>query len=139
MTEADLIRTALERGGAVGPSAAEAMRRSGPVFQSVWGPLQFPKGMSEAKFQAEVIKLAKSLGWHVYHTYDSRRSEPGFPDLVLVRERVIFAETKKESGKQTKDQFAWEGWLLDADAQCYCWRPSDWAEIVRILTPSTRA
>lgn len=121
--EADLIRTALERGGSVGPSAAETMRLGNELLAKV----------SEKEFMGSVIALAKEYGWHVYHVYFSQNSEPGFPDLVLVRERVIFAELKKETGKQTKVQFAWEGWLLDADAEVYCWRPSSWPEIVKVL------
>ena len=41
--------------------------------------------MTEKQFMAQVVELAKLKGWLVYHTYDSRRSEPGFPDLCMVR------------------------------------------------------
>ena len=34
---------------------------------------------SEAEFQAEIIAYALSFGWLVYHTYNSRGSQPGFP------------------------------------------------------------
>ena len=50
-----------------------------------------------------VVDLARTLGWRVYHTYDSRRSQPGFPDLVLVRERILFLELKSETGKLSHD------------------------------------
>ena len=33
--------------------------------------------ISEKEFQATVIEYAKACGWKVYHTYDSRRSDPG--------------------------------------------------------------
>jgi hypothetical protein len=39
----------------------------------------------EADFQATIVETARTLGWLIYHTHDSRRSSPGFPDLVLVR------------------------------------------------------
>ena len=32
----------------------------------------------ERDFQSTVCQLAKTLGCVVYHTHDSRRSEPGF-------------------------------------------------------------
>jgi hypothetical protein len=52
---------------------------------------------SEAEFQVAVITLAKQHGYLVHHTYDSRRSDAGAPDLCLVRERdgrVLFIELK---------------------------------------------
>jgi len=65
--------------------------------------------MAEKQFQAEVIDIAKQIGWLLYHTYDSRQCEPGFPDLVLVRDRVMFRELKTEKGKLTLAQIDWGG------------------------------
>ena len=54
---------------------------------------------TEAQFQAVVIEYAELHGWRVYHTHDSRRSQPGFLDLTMVRPpRLIFAELKSEDG-----------------------------------------
>ena len=92
--------------------------------------------MSEATFQAQVIKLAEALMWVCYHTHDSRRSAAGFPDLVLVRSKVIYAELKVESrsrGKVTIEQQAWIDALRNAGQYVYVWRPSDMPEIQRIL------
>jgi hypothetical protein len=67
--------------------------------------------LTEAQWQAQVVGLAGFYGWRVYHTHDSRRSAPGFPDLVLVRPpELIFAELKGESTRVTPDQ---EAWLTD--------------------------
>ena len=64
--------------------------------------------ISEKQFQATVIEYAKACGWKVYHTYDSRRSEPGFPDLVLVRgSECAFVELKAVGGKMTQAQKEW--------------------------------
>jgi hypothetical protein len=42
--------------------------------------------LRESVFQDQIVGLARFYGWdRVYHTHDSRRSHPGFPDLVLVR------------------------------------------------------
>ena len=91
-------------------------------------------GLSEKRFQDAVVQLAKILGWKVYHTYDSRRSTPGYPDLTLVREgRLIFAELKSEKGKMSKAQKEWEYDLRNTCAEYYEWRPSDWEAIVSIL------
>ena len=64
---------------------------------------------SEAKFQAQIVELAERLGWRTYHTYDSRRSARGFPDLVLVRgPTALFLEVKKEKAKPpSPEQEAW--------------------------------
>ena len=42
--------------------------------------------LTEAQLQEMVVARSKALGWLVYHTYDSRRSASGFPDLVLARD-----------------------------------------------------
>ena len=89
---------------------------------------------SEKEFDASVRQLAQMLGWRRYHTYDSRRSEPGFPDLVLVRDRIIFAELKSEKGKVTARQEAWIAALRTAGAEVYVWRPSDMDAIAEVLS-----
>ena len=88
---------------------------------------QWAATVTEAAFQAQVIALAKTLGWSVYHTHDSRRSEPGFPDLVLVHPQrgVRFRELKKHNGRITRDQNRWLADLLHAGADADTWRPGD--------------
>lgn len=91
---------------------------------------------TEKQFQEAVIELAKLNGWMVYHTHDSRRSEPGFPDLVLVKNGfVIFAELKTEKGRVSEAQ---EKWLrnLGSGEGCFSvflWRPKMWDGIARTL------
>lgn len=104
---------------------------------------------SEASFQSTVLQLAELHGWRTYHTHDSRRSNPGFPDLVLVRDGVlIFAELKSETGRVSPAQTEWLGELEgvaqrvarpSADGptfpvQVYVWRPRDWESIVKVLS-----
>jgi hypothetical protein len=69
-------------------------------------------------------------GWFVYHTYDSRRSEPGFPDLTMVHSGVVFAELKTDKGRLTADQEAWLERLRSAGAEVYVWRPRDLDEVI---------
>ncbi len=85
--------------------------------------------ISEKSWHETVVATAKAFGWRVYHTHDSRRSEAGFPDLVMARERVIFAELKTERGRLTAAQEAWLEALAAAGAATYCWRPSDWPAV----------
>ena len=55
------------------------------------------ESMSEAQFQKIVEGYAKVMGWLYYHTQDSRRSQPGFPDLVMLRgDRQVVAELKRQ-------------------------------------------
>lgn len=90
---------------------------------------------SEKQFQQVVVDLARDLGWMVYHTYNSRRSEPGFPDLTMVRRgRVIFAELKTEEGKLAPEQDVWLTSLAECeDIEVYVWRPSEWEDIQEVL------
>lgn len=69
--------------------------------------------MTEQQLQAAIVEAAQALGWLVYHTYDSRRSHAGFPDLVLVRQpRLIFAELKDDTRPMTEEQVRWSAGLL---------------------------
>jgi hypothetical protein len=90
--------------------------------------------VTEKQFMAAVIEMAQMLGWLVYHTHDSRRSEAGFPDIVAVRrDRVIFIESKTERGRLSKEQERWLSALGLAGAEVHCWRPSDWPTIEETL------
>ena len=88
----------------------------------------------ERDFQRSVVELAELYGWMIYHTYDSRRSNPGFPDLVMVRDnRVIFAELKTMKGKVTKHQERWLEALAKTQVEVKLWRPSDINDIEEVL------
>ena len=95
-------------------------------------------GMKEVKdLQPAVRKMAKLLGWEFYHTHDSRKSEAGFPDVVLVRNRrLIFAELKRQKGRTSEDQIKWLNKLSQCEGvEVYVWRPSHYfsGEIEKIL------
>lgn len=84
-------------------------------------------GMPEKALQEAVLGLADLLGYAAYHTFDSRRSSPGFPDVVLAgRDRIIFAELKSHTGRITKAQERWLRLLADSGGEVYLWRPRDW-------------
>lgn len=86
---------------------------------------------TEKQLQDQIIALAKALGWLVYHTHDSRRSEPGFPDLTLVhpkQQRVLFWELKAEKGRVSVAQKIWLAAFNAAGIKATIIRPSDWAD-----------
>jgi VRR-NUC domain len=100
----------------------------------------------EASFQSVVVEVARVAGWRVAHFRAAKTSKgwrtpvtadgAGWPDLVLVRPpRLIFAEIKSETGELRPRQTEWLDVLrLLPAAETYLWRPSDWAELVEILT-----
>ena len=74
--------------------------------------------MSEADLQRSIIIAAREFQWLAYATYRSMRSEPGFPDLVLVRPpRVMFLELKTAKGRLRKGHLNKAGsrWLPGQD------------------------
>jgi VRR-NUC domain len=76
----------------------------------------------EKQWQATVVDAARLLGWKVFHPYDSRRSEPGWPDLTLVRPpRLVFVELKVH-GRLTGAQRRWLSLLAACGAEAYLWR-----------------
>ena len=93
--------------------------------------------MTEAAWQRVVIDLARWYGWQVMHNADSRRSNPGWPDLVLAGHgRVIFAELKAEKGRLSAAQKTWLTALSSASLEVCVWRPADQPEVLRVLGPA---
>lgn len=45
----------------------------------------------EGEFQQQLLDLARTLGWRCYHTWDSRHSEGGFPDIIAIRGPTLLA------------------------------------------------
>lgn len=90
---------------------------------------------TEKQWLEQVRKTATMLGWLTYHPHQSMRSEPGFPDLTLVRERVVFVELKRHAtaAKLSPHQEQWRDALTRAGAEYYLWRPADADEVVRTL------
>lgn len=82
--------------------------------------------ITEAAFQRSVLDLIHLYGLWCYHTYDSRRSQPGWPDLVIVGPQgMILRELKTDSGKTTSEQDRVLSMLIDAGQDAGIWRPSD--------------
>lgn len=62
----------------------------------------------EGDYQQTIIDLLRLNGWKVYHTHDSRRSEPGFPDLIAIKGGDLLAlEIKSDRGRPTPAQLEW--------------------------------
>jgi len=91
--------------------------------------------ISEEAFQTLIVDLARRFGWLTWHDNDSRRNDPGIPDLLMLRERLIWRELKTQRGRLSAEQAAWGERLLRGGQDWAIWRPSDWeTEIVPTLT-----
>lgn len=105
--------------------------------------LTIAKNMSEATLQTKCEMAAKELGWIAYHTYDSRRSPAGFPDLVMIHPPsgyLVVRELKSMKGTTTKDQDMWLAGFAAAGVDTGVWRPIDYVNetVIRTLTQTRR-
>lgn len=90
--------------------------------------------VSERTFQSQVVQLARANGWLLYHTFDSRRSAAGFPDLTLVREgELVFLELKSDKGRVTPEQQQWLAELAACGHVAEVARPRDWKWLEGVL------
>lgn len=100
--------------------------------------------ISEKDWQATVTDLAAALGWRRAHfraaqTARGNHMTPvayegkGFPDLVLVRERIVFAELKGSRGVLRPEQREWLQDLAAAGVEAYCWAPKHIDEVESVL------
>lgn len=85
--------------------------------------------ITERQLQDAVVQLAQWVGYRYYHVYDSRRSNPGWPDLILLRrERILAIELKSARGVVSVPQLEWLGALEEAGVECHVWRPAQWSD-----------
>jgi hypothetical protein len=93
-----------------------------------------------------VIGVARLFGWRVAHfrTAQSQKGHwltpvggdgKGFPDLCLVRERIVFIELKIHGRPLKQEQIVWRDWILGAGSEWYLITDRDWAAgmVERIL------
>lgn len=96
--------------------------------------------LSEAQWQSWVIELATRTGWWSYHTHDSRRSNPGWPDLTLIRDtEIVYVELKKYNGKVSDAQAHVMVLLENAGQEVHVWRPQDRPDVIARLSRRKKA
>lgn len=99
--------------------------------------------ITEHEWQKNVIDLAHLFGWKVAHFRPAQTTKgwrtpvaadgAGWPDLVLVRDRIVAAELKREGGKVAPAQQEWLDALQAAGAETHVWRPSDLEQVAETL------
>lgn len=124
----------------------------------------------ESAFQRHVLDEAVRQGWHIpagefarqqaqlaelhqepqplpglaFHPRIMYRTEPGWPDLTLIRRRdrrLLWAELKREKGQLTPRQELVLDLLRSLETppgsglrvEVFVWRPSDWPTILEVL------
>ena len=84
--------------------------------------------MTEGELERHVRRLLADLRLYGYHTHDSRRSAPGFPDWVIIgRAGVLFRELKSAAGELSPEQRRVRNLLMAAGQDWAVWRPADLA------------
>lgn len=109
------------------------------------------RSINEYDFTLSVMQIASACGWLVSHAWTSQSTKytaiylsqhgvkwDGLPDIIAVRERVVWAELKKRDSKPplerlTPGQAEWRERLLKLGCEYYVWQPGDENEIRRVF------
>jgi hypothetical protein len=83
--------------------------------------------MTERQLEDAVRALLKVHGLWGYHTADSRGSQPGWPDWVILGRTVLYRELKTSEGQLSPAQSRVRNLLRVARADWGIWRPADLA------------
>jgi hypothetical protein len=99
--------------------------------------------VSEAALQSQLIDVARLLGWKVAHFRPARTARgwrtpvaadgAGFPDLLLLRDRLVVAELKAERGRLSPAQQEWLDAFQAANIEAHTWRPADFDAAAAVL------
>lgn len=127
----------------------------GPSVETASAGLLARSLESEKDFQNAIVELAEACGWLTFHVADSRRCNPGWPDLALchpVRHILLIIENKTERGRLRPEQKVWLDALAGVELringdnpdrpndpfQVCVMRPSHWAYIEKVLKGDTQ-
>ncbi|MFI1733986.1 VRR-NUC domain-containing protein [Streptomyces acidicola] len=109
-------------------------------FPQAADTVRVPAGASEEQWRRQVREIAARYGWRLqYHTANSRRSDPGWPDEVfghLVQHRTLFIEFKTDTGRIRPAQREWLAHLADSGFEVAVWRPRDLPTVLQVLGPA---
>lgn len=97
---------------------------------------------TEAALQETIRQAAMRAGALYYHTHNSKRSPPGFPDVVIVTSpsivwhppRLLCFEVKTAKGKVSQAQRDWLNRLRAAGIQAFVVRPVETPDSIGLQT-----
>ncbi len=106
-----------------------------------------PLRLTGTVLQKEIVRLANAKGFLVAHFQSVKTDQrgwvtpvgaqgKGFPDLCLVRDRIVFIEVKGDGDRLRPDQVKWLDALAAAGVEAHVIRPKEWRDgtVDRILT-----
>jgi len=78
-----------------------------------------------------VIELAESQGWLVYHVANVKgqlrcKSSVGFPDLLLLKDKIVIWECKIPPNKLSPAQKVWTDRFAEVGVETKVITPEDW-------------
>ncbi len=132
------------------PEAEEQYRKGAWGRLGNWSAPQRIKMATENQLVTTAIDLAHILGWtKVAHFRPAKTAQgyrtpvegdgAGFPDLVLVRERVVWIEAKVKGRKLSPEQESWMVDLIATGAEFHLIQlDREWDFLVEVLTRRTR-
>lgn len=97
--------------------------------------------------QSAIVDCARLFGWTVAYFRPAQTAKgwrtpvgadgKGWPDLCLVRDRVVFAELKVNGRKLEPAQEAWRDRILHAGGEWHLWTENEWEDgtVDRVLQP----
>ncbi len=98
---------------------------------------------SAREWEAQILHLARLFGWRAAHfravltkhgwSVPVAADGRGFPDYILVRDRVLWVEAKTGKARLEPAQVAWRDALIAAGCEWFCWRPEDLDEVAATL------
>lgn len=90
--------------------------------------------MTERQLQDGIVAAARRLGYLVYHPFDSRRSEPGYPDLTIVGHgKILFIECKSITGRPSAAQWKWIRTIRETGQEVFIVIPADYDDVLAAL------
>lgn len=92
--------------------------------------------ITEKQWSQIVFDAARRLGWYVYRVHDSRRTVPGWPDIVAIKgPAILVLELKVGRGRLTPAQREWlDAWRQVPNATVMApVYPDDWDALVAVL------
>lgn len=89
---------------------------------------QMAARMPERELQQLVADLCTWLGLPHFHPLNAKGMRAGWPDSVIIGQRILYRELKSQAGHLSAEQRITGERLKAAGGDFAIWRPSDWLD-----------